>query len=247
MNLSLRPCLLFVSLLFAAGASAQTHFILQGKVEYERRTNMYRRLEDNNQWREDLKKIMPEYRVNYFDLLFNNNKSLYQPGREGDDARKFQGAIVADDNAVFIDFAQNRITSRKNVFEQSFLLLDSLPPIRWKITTDMRKIAGFDCRKAVAKILDSVYVIAFYTDEVLVSGGPEDFHGLPGLILGLAIPRLHSTWYATKLELQEVPDASLKPPSKGKKTTAAELRPLLLRTMKDWGKDGPLDFWLIML
>ena len=55
-------------------------------------------------------------------------------------------------------------------------------------------------------VMDSIVVIAFYTDEILTSGGPESFNGLPGMIMGLAIPRLHTTWYATKLALRKEND-----------------------------------------
>jgi GLPGLI family protein len=48
-------------------------------------------------------------------------------------------------------------------------------------------IAGFNCRRANAMIMDSIYVVAFYTDEILTTGGPESFSGLPGMILGVAL------------------------------------------------------------
>jgi GLPGLI family protein len=34
---------------------------------------------------------------------------------------------------------------------------------QWRITDETRTIAGFECKKAVTKICDSVYVVAFYT------------------------------------------------------------------------------------
>ncbi len=55
---------------------------------------------------------------------------------------------------------------------------DSTRKITWKITDEMREIAGFSCRRANAIMLDSIYVVAFYTDQIPVSGGPESFSGL---------------------------------------------------------------------
>jgi GLPGLI family protein len=95
--------------------------------------------------------------------------------------------------------------------------------IDWKITNEPRTIAGFECRKAVARIFDSVVVIAFYTDEIMPSSGPESFGGLPGMILGLAIPRLHTTWYATKLELIDV-SGQIIAPKEGKKYTGDQYK-----------------------
>jgi GLPGLI family protein len=90
----------------------------------------------------------------------------------------------------------------------------------------------------VGKVMDSIVVIAFYTDEILTSGGPESFNGLPGMILGLAIPRLHTTWYATKLQLVEVTDKDLAAPKKGKKMTGGDFRSKIKEILKNWGDEG---------
>ena len=87
---------------------------------------------------------------------------------------------------------------REPAGEQSYIE-DSLRAFNWKISDEVRTIAGFDCRKEVTSIFDSVVVVTFYTDEISVYSGPKNFYGLPGMILGLAIPRLYTTRFATKL------------------------------------------------
>ena len=155
---------------------------------------------------------------------------------------------IANENIVFSDLEQGISTSQKQVFETRYLISDSLLKINWKLTTDTRKIAGFNCRKATAIIMDSVYVFAFYTDEILTSGGPEGFSGLPGMILGIAIPRLNATWFATKLELTAVPSPlGTSTPVKGKKTTRSELNSILKINLKDWGEWADKNIWWIML
>jgi GLPGLI family protein len=84
--------------------------------------------------------------------------------------------------------------------------------------------------------MDSIYVVAFYTDEILTSGGPESFSGLPGMILGVALPHQHVTWFATKVESISVADAQVTAPQKGKKTDNAALKTTLNTAFKDWGK-----------
>lgn len=78
---------------------------------------------------------------------------------------------------------------------------DSLTQVRWKITDEYRNIAGYDCRRANGITLDSVYIVAFYTDQIPTSAGPGTVHGLPGTILGLAVPEQHFNIYATKVEM----------------------------------------------
>jgi len=85
-------------------------------------------------------------------------------------------------------------------------------------------------------MMDSIYVVAFYTIAIPVSGGPESFSGLPGMILGVALPHENITWFATKVNDKPVP--SLKVPAKGKVVTNKELRATLSSVVKNWGKEG---------
>jgi GLPGLI family protein len=95
--------------------------------------------------------------------------------------------------------------------------------------------------------MDSVFVVAFYTDEITIPGGPESFNGLPGMILGLVINRLHTTWYATKVELNGVNVKDIVPPQKGKVTTNAELMETLKKSLSDWGEYANRNIWAIMI
>jgi GLPGLI family protein len=106
------------------------------------------------------------------------------------------------------------------------------------MTSETRNIAGFECRRANALIMDSIYVVAFYTDEIITPGGPESFCGLPGMILGVALPHQHVTWFATKLIDESLKPADFKIPTKGKVVTNASLKESLKESLKDWGKYG---------
>jgi GLPGLI family protein len=115
---------------------------------------------------------------------------------------------------------------------------DSLRKIEWKLTPDTRVIAGFECRKAVGIIQDSIAVFAFYSDELLIPGGPESIHGLPGMILGMGVPRIHTTWFATKVEVNGVNLNSVTPATKGKKVDYKNMINSLHDVLKNWGDYG---------
>lgn len=221
---------------------AQEQFIVKGKIEFEKKVNLHKQLdsEEDEGWRNMVKKMAPPTKTSYFDLYFNGNKIIYRPGREVVSAQKvpdwFDGP--ANDNIVFTDLDQQSVISQKTVFDNVFNVQDSVRKIDWKITPDTRTIAGIECRKATAIIMDTVFVVAFYAEQIVTPGGPESFAGLPGMILGLAVPRLYTTWFATKLETTDVKEAMLIPPKKGKKTTSSDLKSQLKPSMKDWGKMG---------
>jgi GLPGLI family protein len=218
---------------------AQSPFFHAIKVEFEKTIyvrQMYKELEP--EWYERIKDRLPQTAISYFDFIGDTTKSIYKPGREGKvDTRSFYEPL-ADKNIVFSDFKAGKMITQKPVFEETFLVEDSLAKIKWKITSDTREIAGFECRKAVGILNDSIGVFAFYTDQLLVSGGPESIHGLPGMILGMGIPRLHITWFATKVEVNGVNLNSVVPATKGKKMTNKTMIESLDKVMKRWGDYG---------
>ena len=61
--------------------------------------------------------------------------------------------------------------------------------------------------------------------------GPELFTGLPGMILGLAIPRYYTTWFATKVELADIDETKIVPPAEkiAKLYTKKELAEMILK------------------
>ncbi len=227
--------LLYFLLLGSCFAHGQ--FITSGKIEFERRTNQHSMLEDEDMWDEMMKENMPKFAITYYDLVFDENKSLYQLGKDPADKR-IHWALNFITNIVYKDFQQSAITTQKNIFGSDYLISDSIPKTEWKITNEPRTIAGFECRKAVCRIFDSIVVIAFYSDEIIPSNGPESFGGLPGMILGLAIPKLHTTWYATKLEMVNQSQNNIYAPKEGKKYSIPQFRNEmeLLIKQREWLK-----------
>ena len=248
----MRSFILAIILLFGAIiANAQSIFLAKGKIEFERKINVHRQFESDNEedaaWYKEFVTKLPKFHTSYFDLYFSDDKTVYKHNRDGDGPKNFWGIGPAKENNISVDLAKGVATSAKRVYEQNYLVQDSVRKLEWKMSDETRTIAGFECRKAVARICDSVYVVAFYTEEILVSGGPESFNGLPGMILGIAIPRLYTTWFATKVQLVEPTNTDLAAPTRGKKVNQKSLEATLQSSLKDWGKEGQRNIWWVML
>lgn len=228
----------------AASSARPAAYAFTGRIEYERKTNLHRQME-GEEWYQQFISMVPKFYTTYFDLFFNQTKTLYKPGREVETPNAFGARMAgpAASNTVYTDLSQSRVTAGKEIFEDKFLVEDSLRKTSWKILEEVRTVAGYSCRKAVTRMFDSVVVVAFYTDAIPVSGGPEGFAGLPGMILEVAIPRLYTTWIATKVELTPPDAANLTAPTKGKKTTTNGLVQTLQASLKDWGKHAVRNVW----
>ncbi len=201
-------------LAFTQFSKAQTaDFINSGHIVYERKSQMQKSIQEfvnlhpymKNQSAEIMGMYNNKYKpfqVTTYDLYFTPDKSFYstqekQPDTHQEFDRMFD--LPGQDNKVFTDYTTGKRLSTKAIFGNVLNIADSIETIKWRITEETREIAGFDCRRANGLIHDSVYVVAFYTTQIRPSMGPESFHGLPGMIMGLSLPYLHSTWFATQV------------------------------------------------
>lgn len=222
-------------------------FINSGMIEFEVRTNNHKTFGDGL-WAEMFKDKIPQFSTSWYQFTFNDNKAVYKFDRLDERTKLPWGNNNAEDNLWYTDYNTGIFTDQKFVFDNTYLLSDSLMKIDWKLVpNETREIAGFNCRKAVGKIFDSVYVFAFYTDEITISGGPMGIHGLPGMILGVTIPRMFTSWIATKLQVNGVNTSIIVVPQKGKKKKADELKENVIKVTKDYGRWGQQSVWNLFL
>ncbi|MFY8022118.1 MAG: GLPGLI family protein [Bacteroidia bacterium] len=236
-------------ILTASVCDAQ-QLILQGRIHYERKENLHKLFTEENEWTNEFKKQLPKYRTDIFELSFNTKKSLYKMEQEFEgNSNILDWFNVAKFNTVLQNQETQKLVAQKTVYENTYQIQDSLPKLKWKLHNEYRTIAGFSCRKASTIILDSVYIIAFFTDEIPVSAGPESMNGLPGMILGLVVPRINTTWFATRVDHVSVPEESFVfvPKSKKKINTIQSFLEELKLATKNWGKESGDIIWRSIL
>lgn len=224
-------------------------FTTQGTIVFEKKVNMYALIAEQNKRYpndsfgpkifEDYKRNNPQFKTLKSSLTFSKDQTLFTPVAETVmQSGWYNFPASQQNNIIYTQTANNTVIAQKKIYEETYLLKDSTRKINWKITDEVRTIAGYDCRRANALIMDSIYVVAFYTDKIPVSGGPESFSGLPGMILGVALPYEHITWFATSVVDQPIADNKLSPPLKGKVTDQKKLTEILKEALKDWGKSA---------
>lgn len=233
---------------------AQQQFIQSGRLHFEKKIAQFTLLEslmdgNDNFFMEEMKKAYPRIVTDYYSLDFNNEGSLFRLEKElTENKYLLMGTQPELKNYTAHHYGNKTTVMRMGIFENSYLVSDSLQQYEWKITGEVREIAGFLCRKALTKIGDSVVVVAFYTDEILVRGGPHNFNGLPGMILGIAVPRLHMTLFATRLESVNQLSAIPYPiEQKPKFVTRKKVQSDIDKGVNDWGKFANLLRWNSLL
>lgn len=230
----MRYKLLICTILFTTAELSAQPFIDEAVVEYEVKTNIKKTM-GSGMWAEMLKENLPQFKTGYYSLSFSGNKSLYKFDHWDDKVKMPEFLRKSDEeNIWFYDYNSSKFNIQKDIYGSKFNIEDSINKIDWHLENENRIIAGFNCRKAVGKIMDSVYVFAFYTDEILLTGGPASVNGLPGLILGLTIPRLYTSYIATKVTLTGADKANIKAPAAKKYLTAAAFKKDIHTRIKEW-------------
>lgn len=239
----MKNCFFLLILFISLPVEAQK-FITSGTIQYEVRTNVRKSVpaDDDNPFLKEFGDKLPQFTVNYYTYHFNDNKGLYKFEKNADKLKVPEWLWFLpkeEENIWYNDYTNKQFIDRKAI-DDYIIVTGSLDKIKWiMIPHETMIIGGFNCRKASTILYDSVYAFAYYTDEIAVSGGPMNISGLPGMILGLTIPRLYTSWVATGVIMDNPTPSSIVPPSKGKKKSEAEIKQALIDLSKSWGKDGP--------
>lgn len=224
---------IIIALFIANNLQAQK-FISKAVIVFEVKANIKKTM-GSNTWDEMLKENLPTFKTGYYTYTFANNKSVYKFDHWDPSVKIPEFLRKSDEeNVWYFNYTAGKFNMQKNLWGSNLNVEDTIPPLAWKLTNENRIIAGFNCRKAIAKIFDSVYVFAFYTDEIMVSGGPCSINGLPGMILGVTIPRMFTSWIATKVMLNTVDESLIKPVTVKKYYTLKELKATIDERTKDW-------------
>ena len=240
-----------------AAHAQYAYFPTEGQITYDKTVhvqNLLKRhistLKDGDMSRsyfEQLQSKVPETVVLKKKLSFTNTESNFQHIKEEYApiiSQLLQMGLLDYQIHSYENLKTNKYIASFDIGGSPILLQDSLLNVKWKITNEYRNIAGYDCRRANGVILDSVYVVAFYTDQIPASAGPGSIHGLPGMILGLVVPEQHFNIYASKVDFTAPVITASVGKKKDKPVTRKELYDQMKSIMGDWL--SPRQFNLIM-
>lgn len=215
----------FFSSVFIMLSGQQRILVKSGTVEFEKRVNRYAIFQKAGMpedWFEDYEDRDEQFFTSKSILYFGAGKTSFSPLKETEELDMISSAdpfpFSGQDNTIYTDLSKGYSILKSEIYGQELLVKDSLHQIKWKLTDEFREVAGYPCRRANGLMLDSVYVVAFYTNEIHYSGGPESFTGLPGMILEVFLPHDNVSWRALKVNAEVVSEEQLLPPKAKSKT-----------------------------
>ena len=226
-------------LLIIQVATAQ---VKEGKITYEQKMDMWRRIPTEDA---QTRSMIPQTRTTKFELQFANNQSLYKAIEEEPDItdENNNGRVVirmggAAENEYYKNFTAHRAVNKMDILGEVYIIDDSIRSIQWKLEEgETKNILGHTCKKATGKTERGTEITAWYADDIQIPAGPEQFNGLPGLILGLDANKGEIVYTAVKEE-KKAEEKIIRAPSKGKKVSYEEFAKIQRQVMGNSG--GPV-------
>lgn len=154
-----------------------------------------------------------------FNLYFNNEFSFFKINQDNIDYNKylFLFAIASTDpeSICFSDLKNNNFSSKitSKFLDGSFIIEDTID-YQWKLTSEEKQINDFLVIKATGKNRKGIPVEAWFCPEIPISAGPENFMGLPGLILELQVE--YTQYICKKIEFTDIYNPFIVKPTNAK-------------------------------
>ena len=241
----------------------------EGKISYERKINMHRNLPDPQ-----MKSMVPEFRTDKFELIFNESVSLFRSVVDDEAPDPFANAGGGGGGGMrmafrmptaktYTDLAKQTQYEERAFFEKEFLIIDSLKQYKWKLSEETKTIAKQLCKKATTMITSpqmrmrvsigggnntdttantprapkETELVVWYAENIPVSFGPDNYSGLPGVIM--EIDQDNGATVTTAVEVSaKYPKKELVAPTKGDKMNRAQFQENMQKLMQDMQRGG---------
>jgi len=189
-----------------------------------------------------------------FTLSFNRNESLYEEvvalEKDGQGGMRFMSMMTGGAGTYYRNLKESSIKQEQNLFGKTFLIVDSMEILDWKLGKETKSIGNYICNKATAKrvflvaktkmkdgevsdtiVNDTVEIVAWYSMQIPVSHGPSKYSGLPGLILELNDGQ--STILCTRVSISTKDAAEIKEPKDGEVVSRKEYEKISREKMEE--------------
>lgn len=158
----------------------------------------------------------------------------------------------SQDRLLYKNVSDQTYIEEEDLMGKSFLVMDSLNTMDWELTGETKQIGNYTCQEAkysrivdskrfstgmeeMETVKDTVNVVVWFTPQIPVPHGPNQYWGLPGLIL--EVQNQGSTLICQKIVLNPSDEpVAIEIPKKGKEVSRDEFRAIADEQMQDMMK-----------
>ena len=184
-----------------------------------------------------------DLQFNKDELLFREKEKLAAPGNT-----MFENAMISSVGGIGIlyqNLNENLEVHQADILGKMFLVSDSLKHHDWTLEKETKNIGEYVCFKATqsnvfkneetGKNEESV-IVAWYTPQIPIGGGPMGHGGLPGLILEIQSGDV--TYLCNQIILNPKGGVKIAPPKNGKKVSKEEFEEIKEKKLLEMQKQS---------
>lgn len=194
---------------------------------------------------------LPKNSLHIKALYFTSGAAIYQeipgekPGLNKESQMELQEALAKaayvkkpspELEKVYYDFVKNERVRQIEFMTRYFQIPGSIKNKSWKLTNKRVKVLRFNCIGAESMQGENT-VTAWFTPEIPVPVGPDEFYGLPGLIMAVEINGEYA-FIAESIDLTPPKKDILSEKSKGKEVSQEEFTKIVEDKIKEWEEDN---------
>ena len=196
----------------------------EGVITFEEKMNLHRRIQN-----EEMKARVPEFRSNNMELIFRGDECIYKAVEEEEDEETNTGNVRMvfrrPNVEIYRNYATSKRVEQRDMMDKKYLIETDIKQTAWKLGTETKKILGYECTQATLNdTARKQELVAWFTMDLPLTAGPQNYGSLPGMILELDINKGEVLMFAKKIDLKKVKDNAIKAPTKGDKITEEELK-----------------------
>lgn len=196
-----------------------------------------------------------------FILSFNKEESIYKEDIPLESplpaGMEIMVVNTSGSDVLYKNLKEKRYTNQNESFSKLFLIKDRLEELNWEMTGETKFIGEYECYKAtttreeevvqsgisingdkdleensdVDPEMKEVTVTAWYTPSIPINNGPQNYHGLPGLIL--EVNDGTTTMICSKILLNPEKKLNIEEPIKGKELNQEEYDDIMDKKIKE--------------
>ncbi|MCA0133339.1 GLPGLI family protein [Winogradskyella alexanderae] len=215
----------------------------------------------NTEMHERMMEMMKKQFQKTFLLTFNKEASIYKQEEELDKPNVGMGdgiQIVSiggggGSDVLYKNTKENRYAEQVDTYGKIFLVKDDIEKLEWKLESENKYIGEYQCFKATytkmvekprvsfgdeddetldkAPEMEERTVTAWYTPQIPVNNGPDNYQGLPGLILEVHDGNL--TIICSKIVLNPEDKIEIAEPTKGKEVNQETYEDIMDKKAKE--------------
>ncbi|UII22710.1 GLPGLI family protein [Fulvivirga ligni] len=212
-------------------------------------------LEEITRIQNELKKKMQKE----YTLVFNTTESSWKqveslnsgPAKASGNGMELMIVDNSSDEVLYKNLPMKQFERGSDLMGKKFIVKDSLRNYNWVLTNETKTIGNYKCQKAISTRIveakkfstgmtemevtqDTIKTVVWFTPDIPVAHGPQEYTGLPGLIL--EVNTGNRVVICTKVILNPTEPVKIERPTKGKVVTSEEYRAISEKKMEEMMK-----------